>query len=212
MPAGKRSRETKVTIHWLEREIPLYDGWPSLHECESMAVATIPVVPPGGTVGDPSVARLSGRFRILYRVTASGVPDVKKADHATWKLRPLCRYFGCFTKVRSSLGMRGNFWIPSNGRHDYELNWSAGSSARFGSCEGTWVNRFTGEVVGHWKIRRAFHEDLDIALDTVEEPETHRVKSFSGRIVRHYEPIRSAKRRGCHDAYIKERVRGQLIR
>jgi hypothetical protein len=201
------NRSTRVVLAWIEK-----DSYPSGYtsECAGGDAATIPIVPPGGEVGDPSYPRLEGRFRVFYRLQASGIPGIDKSDRAIWRLRPRCRYFACSTTLRSTLGLRGTFFPRLTGRiYNYSLSKYSGPLAY---CSGTTVNRFTGEVIDHWKIRRAYRGIREVSLTAPEDPRLHRVRTFTGKSVFHFEPIRSAKRRGCPDKYIVERIRGRLIR
>ena len=202
-----RNRATQVVMTWIEKATygPGYTV-----ECSAGDAATIPVVPPGGKVGDPSVPRLDGRYRISYRLVASGIPGADRSARGVWRFRPRCRYFGCPTRLRSSLGLRDTFAVTSwTDRHDY---FTIRSFGRRGYCAGTIVNRFTGETIRRWKIRRAYKASQEITLRVTAETNAGRATAFEGKAVLHVEPIASAERRGCPDRYVVERIRGHLIR
>ncbi|HEX7278879.1 MAG TPA: hypothetical protein VF255_04555 [Solirubrobacterales bacterium] len=192
---------------WIERTA-IAPGYAP--ECSGGEAATIPIVPPGGEVGEPSVPRLEGRFRVGIRVMAAGIPVADRSDRGVWRLRPRCRYFGCATRLRSSLGLRDTFVTGlSSDRHDY---FTIRYYGRRGFCSGTIQNRFTGEVIRHWKIRRAFKATQETKLRITGETRTGRATAFEGKSVLHIEPIPSARRRGCPDKYVVERIKGRLIR
>lgn len=203
------NRRTKVILTWTEVDDP--EGYPPgfTSECTARAAEEISVVPPGGEVGDPSWPRFEGRFRVFYRLRASGIPGADKRDRGIWRLRPRCRYFGCETRLRSSLGLRGTFdFDPPGDFFDYGMSRTSGRRAY---CSGVIINRFTGEVIRRWKIRRAYRLVHEVKLRVARDPETFRVTGFSGKSVFHFEPIPSAERRGCPDKYVVEGVRGRLI-
>jgi hypothetical protein len=208
VPAPPRpNRATAITLSWVERST-----WPTgavARECSASATATIPVVPPGGKAGDPSRPRLEGRFRVFYRLTESGVPGVERSARAIWKLQPRCRYFACSTLVRSSAGLRGIFdTVTERDPYDY---WLSENQGLFASCSGTTVNRLSGETVRRWRIRHAYRVIREIKLYATANPRTQQGRSFVGDAITHYEPIRSAKQRGCPDKYIAEEVFGRRI-
>ncbi|HEU5063235.1 MAG TPA: hypothetical protein VFT79_08820 [Solirubrobacterales bacterium] len=205
-PEG-RSRATQVVMTWIEKDTYV-SGYTV--ECSAGDAATIPIVPPGGEVGDPSVPRLDGRYRINYRLVASGIPGADRSARGVWRFRPRCRYFGCPTRLRSSLGLRDTFAVTSwTDRHDY---FTIRSFGRRGFCGGTIVNRFTGETIRRWKIRRAYKASQEITLRITAETSAGRATAFEGKAVLHIEPIASAERRGCPHKYVVERIRGHLIR
>jgi hypothetical protein len=202
-----RNRETRIVMTWVEKETYAL-GYTV--ECSGGDAGTIPVIPRGGEAGDPSLPRLDGRYRVNYRLVASGIPGADRSDRGVWRFRPRCRFFGCKTRLRSSLGLRDTFVATSwTDRHDY---FTILSYEPRGFCAGTVVNRFTGEVIRHWKIRRAYKASKEITLEVTAETIAGRATAFEGSSVLHIEPIASAERRGCPDKYVVERIRGHLIR
>jgi hypothetical protein len=204
---ARQDRATRVVLNWIERTT-YGPGFTS--ECTATEAVTMPVVPSGGKVGDSSYPRLEGKFRVLYRLRASGIPGVPKRDSAIWSLRPRCRYFSCMTRVKSTLGLRGYFSTAAapGGFYDYGLTKYLG---RAGWCGVEIRSRFTGELIRRLKVRRAYRRTQEMKLAVAQDPRTQRVRSFTGKAVWHAEPIRSARRLGCPDKYVVERIRGELI-
>jgi hypothetical protein len=204
---ANRNRETRIVMTWVEKETYAL-GYTV--ECSGSEATTIPIIPSGGEAGDPSLPRLDGRYRVNYRLVASGIPGADRSARGVWRFRPRCRYFGCPTKLRSSLGLRDTFAVTSwTDRHDY---FTIKSYDPRGFCAGTVVNRFTGEVIRRWKIRRAYKSSKEITLKVTAETIAGRATAFEGNSVLHIEPIASAERRGCPDKYVVERIQGCLIR
>jgi len=203
---ARRNRATRVVLTWIE-QATIGPGY--VTECVGGEAATIPVVPAGGEVGDPSVPRLEGRFRMSIQVEAAGIPVADRFDRPVWRFRPLCRYFGCSSKLSSTLGLRDTFFTAGFTRHhDYYAYRYFG---RRGFCAGTVYNRFTGQTTGHWKIRRAYKATRETWLRVTDETSEGRAAALEGKHVLHIEPIASAERRGCPDKYVVERIRGRLI-
>jgi hypothetical protein len=106
--------------------------------------------------------------------------------------------------------LRGTFGFnPPGDFFDYGMYRSGG---RLAYCTGTIRNRFTGELIRRWKIRRAYRLIHEMKLRVDKDPSTHRVRAFSGKSVFHFKPIPSAARRGCPDKYVVEGIKGRLIR
>jgi hypothetical protein len=166
--------------------------------CRGSDEYQIPVIPKGATAGDPEQPRMDGRFAVTeHALTQKGT-----VSHPTWTLSPTCDYFGCRTRLRSSLGLRGAFLPTKDG--DYELAKSRHPGGTSGTCivEKTTKNTLTGEVLSSKviHIKRAFREEVRIQLNP-KRVVGGEIRAFAGTIHSTYFPTAAAERRGCRKVY-----------
>ena len=101
----------------------------------------IPIVPRKAHVGRTDVSRFAGRYRANYG----------RSGGARWRLRPVCDYFACKSRLRSSGQLKGKF-VPRRGNR-YTLY----SKESAGYCVVT--SRLTGQ-----RRKYKMYGDIRVAL------------------------------------------------
>lgn len=194
VPAGPTYLDFQLTLRWTQGE-----GTPTA--CRGEQVLAVPIVPQWATVGDLDYPRLEGRFKLREQVVR---PKREPPYRAIWRFTPFCDIGACGTRVNSNLRLRAAFYP------DYGAGYTA--LKEYGpkySCSGKFVNRWTGETIRRFKIRRAYVERSRFRIWATKIAENGEILRFGGQTRTHLVPVGRAKRIGCRDYGWVERVSGR---
>jgi len=189
VPAPSAGEEFTLALDWDQDA-----GTP--RACHGHTATNLPLVPADARVGDPGAARLSGRYRITFRpIDYSGA-----RFSALWRITPLCDFFACSARLRSTLGLRGKVRYIG-GQTDYAVE---GRYQGYRDC----VSADERRVVAENGYRQTYRVTLRVV-----RTRSGRATTLVGRRKWTYTRTAAARRRGCrNEAPDYDAVRLQAIR
>lgn len=194
VPAGPIYPDFRLTLRWTQDE-----GTPTA--CRGEQVLTVPIVPQWATVGELGYPRLEGRFKMREQVVQ---PKREPPYRAIWRFTPFCDIGACGTRIKSNLTLRGTFYPGAPGNYTALKE----TGPRY-ACRGKYVNRWTGETIRRFTIRRAYVERASFRIWATKVSADGEILRFAGRTRTHWVPVGRAERIGCPDRGWVERISGR---
>lgn len=199
--AGPRG-DLKLSVRW-EQDL----GSPAA--CVGSDDFTIPVVPPGVSVGRPIAPRLAGTFAMAGKEVA---PDRGRWDHWAWTFSPRCDLFACSTRLGWP-GKTVGYLLPKmNGSYELSRSYQLTGSEADCIIETIKRNHFTGEVTSRTtrRYRHTYEARIRIELMPTKWRGDDAI-AFRGTAAEVWMPNERGRRKGCHLRYhYLERFTGKL--
>lgn len=155
-----------------------------------------PVFPYGTRVGEQSLPRLSGAFRIKEPLRPKRGQKMKRP---VWRFRPYCDYFACDVHVRSTLTLKGRMRLTAYGRYKISFTFPPTDSC--------------AEKGGRGKLvaKKVYYRTVTIELRVTRE-RNGRVLAFRGKRTTVWRPTARGERLGCIlGSHEFEQLSGQRI-
>jgi hypothetical protein len=133
-------------------------------------------------VGDPEWPRFAGRYTVSYRP----IDYQDKPFASTWRITPLCQYFACAGRLRSSGGLRGKVRLVGTSKTTYRVENPIG----YTECVWRYPDQPDKEYPHGYRITSL------INLRVVRS-RNGRAITLAGRRTWTYTPTAIGKRRGC---------------
>ncbi len=198
LPTGNKSGQIVVSVSWHQVE----DFGIDTVQCDGVARATATGVRSGTRVGDASLPRLEGRWRVRF------TPDNYTGGHAEtliWRITPLCDVGACSVRVRSSGGRRRRFTLRLT-EGAYEMRDDSGIRLPGYDC----VTAINGREVS--RIRRAlrFYFRLRLLVTTARTKDGNPLATQSiGKLYAEGRPIGAAE---CEGSTWVDRLTARRLR